>query len=85
MQNLTTLGQCRLVVDATGVGAPVVDLLKDAGMGTRTTAITITGAEHAHGSGERWSVPKKDLLMGLEILMEAGDLVISNTTTCPCP
>ena len=78
MQNPTMQGQSRLVVDATGVGAPVIDLLRGAGIGARTTAVTITGGEHAHGSDERWSVPKKDLLMGLEILLEAGQLIISS-------
>ena len=78
MQNPTMQGQSRLVVDATGVGAPVIDLLRDAGVGARTTAVTITAGEHAHGSDERWSVPKKDLLTGLEILLEAGELIISS-------
>jgi hypothetical protein len=77
MQNPKMSGQSRLVVDATGVGAPVMDLLRNAGVGGRTTAVTITGGEQAHGSNERWSVPKRDLLMGLEVLMESGDLVIS--------
>ncbi len=77
MRNPTMIGQSRLVVDATGVGAPVIDLLRNAGLGGRTTAVTITGGENAHGSDERWSVPKKDLLSGLEILMESGDLVVS--------
>jgi hypothetical protein len=77
MHNPTMAGQSRLVVDATGVGAPVVDLLRHAGIGGRTTAVTITGGEQAHGGDERWSVPKKDLLMGLEVLLEAGQLVIS--------
>jgi hypothetical protein len=77
MRDPTMLGQSRLVVDATGVGAPVIDLLRHAGVGGRTTSVTITGGENAHGSDERWSVPKKDLLSGLEVLMEAGDLSVS--------
>ncbi len=77
MRNPAMVGQSRLVVDATGVGAPVIDLLRNAGLGGRTTAVIITGGENAHGSDERWSVPKKDLLSGLEILMESGDLVVS--------
>jgi hypothetical protein len=69
--------QCRLVVDATGVGAPVVDLLRSAGLTARLTAVTITGGERAHGQGERWHVPRGDLLAGLEVLLEAGELKIS--------
>jgi hypothetical protein len=78
MQNPTMAGQSRLVVDSTGVGAPVIDLLRDAGIGGCTTSVTITSGEQAHGSNERWSVPKKDLLTGLEILLEAGELIISS-------
>ncbi len=59
MQNPTMAGQSRLVVDATDVGAPVIDLLRDAGIGGRTTSVTITSGEQAHGSNERWSVPKR--------------------------
>ena len=78
MQNPTMAGQSRLVVDVTGVGAPVMDLLRHAGIGGRTTAVTITAGDQAHGGNERWSVPKKDLLMGLEILLEANQLIISS-------
>jgi hypothetical protein len=71
------MAQSRLVVDATGVGAPVVDLLRSAGLGVSLTTVTITGGERAHGQGERWCVPRGDLLAGLEVLLEAGDLKIS--------
>jgi hypothetical protein len=57
-------GGARLVVDATGVGAPVVDLLRAAGMVGKMTAVTITGGERAAGLGERWRVPRGDLLRG---------------------
>jgi len=55
-------GARRLVVDATGVGA---------------TGVGATGMERARGSGERWQVPRKDLLAGLEVLLETGELRIS--------
>ena len=38
-------GQCELVVDATGVGAPVVDMLRAAGLGCDISSVTITGGE----------------------------------------
>ncbi len=69
-------GKSRLVVDATGVGAPVVDLLRSAGLGVSLTTVTITGGERARGQGERWQVPRGDLLAGLEVLLEAGELKI---------
>jgi len=33
--------------------------------------------ERARSSGERWQVPRKDLLAGLEVLLETGELRIS--------
>jgi hypothetical protein len=77
MRHPKMAGGCRLVVDATGVGAPVVDLLRSAGLGVSLTTVTITGGERAQGQGERWHVPRHDLLAGLEVLLEAGELKIS--------
>ena len=54
MRHPNVVHQSRLVVDATGVGAPVVDLLRSAGLGVRLTTVTITGGERARGQGERW-------------------------------
>jgi hypothetical protein len=77
MRHPAIVGRSRLVVDATGVGAPVVDMLRSAGLSATLTAVTITGAERARGYGERWQVPRKDLLAGLEVLLETGQLKIS--------
>jgi hypothetical protein len=77
MRHPTMEGRSRLVVDATGVGAPVVELLRSAGMGGRMTAVTITGGDQAHGRGEEWHVPRRDLLAGIEVLLENGELKIS--------
>ena len=52
---------CRLVVDATGVGAPVVDLLRSARLPCRVTAVTITSGEQGQlqvASGQ-WPVTRK--------------------------
>jgi hypothetical protein len=75
-------GQCCLTVDATGVGAPVVDLLREAGLGCEICAATITGGERAHSANgwsgvSRWNVPKQDLIAGMQVLLERGQLRIS--------
>jgi hypothetical protein len=70
-------GQCVVVVDGTGVGAPVVDLLKQARLGCEVIAVTITGGEKASQSGNSWNVPKRDLLAGLQVLLEKGELKIA--------
>src|SRR5579872_3828791 len=71
------LGQSHLVVDATGVGAPVLDLLRAARVRANITAVIITGGDRAHYSGNQWCVPKRELLTGLEALLECGELRIA--------
>jgi hypothetical protein len=70
-------GRCVLAVDATGLGAPVVDMLRGAGLGCDLTAVTITGGEREVQQGMNWSVPKRDLMAGLQVSLERGDLRIA--------
>jgi len=67
----------KLVVDATGVGGPVVELLRDARLECPLTAVTLTGGGLAHGDGIRWNVPKKDVLTSVLLLLEQGKLKIA--------
>jgi hypothetical protein len=71
------IGECTLVVDGTGVGAPVVELLRSAGLGCGVTAVTITGGEKTTGSGGAWCVPKRDLIAGVQLALEKGELRIA--------
>ncbi len=70
----------RLIVDATGVGRPVVDLLRTAKFSATVTAVTITGGDSAHNKGEEWHVPRRDLLVHLQVLLEQGRLKIARNT-----
>jgi len=76
MQHPALTPRSCLVADATGVGAPVVEMLRAARPPCRVTAVTITAGEKAHGRGEEWHVPKKDLMAGLQVLLEDGRLKI---------
>jgi hypothetical protein len=67
-------GDCALVVDATGVGAPVVDMLREARLGCELAAVVITGGERGNGYG---SVPKQDLMAGVQVLLDEGKLRIA--------
>ena len=70
--------QCALVVDGTGLGGPVVDMLRGAGLGCEITAVTITGGEHERsGGGQSVSVPKRDLIAGVQVALDKGDLRIA--------
>ena len=72
-------GRCALVVDGTGLGAPVVDMLRGAGLGCEITAVTITGGERERrsGGGQYVTVPKRDLIAGLQVALENEDLKIA--------
>jgi hypothetical protein len=68
---------CHLTVDATGVGVPVVDMLRKARLPCGVTAVTITPGAQAHGHGEWWYVPKRDLMSGLHLMLEHKELRIA--------
>jgi hypothetical protein len=69
--------QCTLVVDSTGVGIPVIEMLRGAKMGCEVLAVTITGGERATQHGQNWNVPKKDLMSGVQLLLDEGRLRIA--------
>jgi hypothetical protein len=67
--------QAELVVDGTGVGRPVVDLLRDAGL--KPLAVSITGGETTTNDGDNYRVPKRDLVVGVQVLLQQGRLKIA--------
>ena len=77
MQSPALRGRCELVVDATGVGGPVVDLLRAARLGCPVVAVTITGGDAAVQVGTAWKVPKRDLILGLQVMFETGEVEIA--------
>jgi hypothetical protein len=77
MRNGELARNCALAVDATGVGAPVVDMLRAARLGCDISAVTITGGERQHHTGTMWSVPKRDLLAVVHVLLERGELKLA--------
>ena len=70
-------GRCVVVVDATGVGAPVVDMLRSGQLGCDVIAVNITGGEKESQSGNVWNVPKRDLMARVQVLLEKGELKIA--------
>lgn len=70
-------GRCALAADGTGVGAPVIDMLRAAGLGCEISAVTITGGEREHRAGQVRYVPKQDLIANLEMLLARGELKIA--------
>jgi hypothetical protein len=77
VQSEQMLGGCSLTVDATGVGNPVVDMLRAARLGCDICPVTITGGARAHSNNSGWNVPKQDLVAVLRVLLERGELKIA--------
>ena len=65
-----------LIVDQTGVGPAVTDILRKKGLKFR--AITITGGDDVHAvGGGRYRVPKRDLISALEVPFHTGELRVA--------
>jgi len=66
-----------LVVDYTGVGRPVADMLVDAKLDCELTLVTITGGDAVTRaeSGE-WRVPKRDLASCVQVVLQSNRLRI---------
>lgn len=73
----------RLIVDATGVGHGVVDLILDAALGIECIPLTITGGDgfrHDRWPGGRvraWWVSKHQLCSAVQAALQSGQLKIS--------
>src|SRR5258708_5419965 len=65
-------GKCTLAVDATGVGGPVVDMLRAAQVGCGLSAYVITGGDVSTAG----SVSKRDLMAEVLVLLEQRQLEI---------
>lgn len=64
-----------LVVDNTGVGVAVTDLLRK--LGLKFVSVTITGGDKASGAGGTMRVPKRDLVAALEVPFHTGALKVA--------
>lgn len=66
----------RVVVDWTGVGRPVVDMLREAGLSP--FAVFITGGDAVHQDAKNYRVPKRDLVGIVQVLLQTGRLKIAS-------
>jgi hypothetical protein len=68
-----------LVVDATGCGRPVVDMIRKAKLGVRQLIpVVITAGHAANCTGGYWHVPKRDLVGATASLLQSRRLLISS-------
>ncbi|MCC6536002.1 MAG: hypothetical protein IT162_00525 [Bryobacterales bacterium] len=68
-----------ILMDSTGVGAAVRDMLNAAHLKCRVTGITLTGGERVLLSPGLYHVPRHDLLINLRVLLEKQMLEIAAT------
>lgn len=64
-----------LVMDATGIGAPVVDQFQDEGLAP--VEILFTGGSSVNRNGKTYKVPKADLATTVQTLLQASRLTIA--------
>jgi len=64
-----------LVVDQTGVGAPVVDMFEQAGL--KPIGVLIHGGDRVTHEGSTWRVPKRDLVGVLQVLLQNQRLKVA--------
>ena len=65
-------GTAHLTVDATGVGRAVVDLLKRARPSGLLMPVLVTGREQPTRPDDSYRAPKRDLIVGLQVLFRRG-------------
>jgi hypothetical protein len=75
-------GNCAIAVDGTGVGAPIVELLRSARLGCDLSAVTITGGDRQHSysamGGTAYSVSKQDLVACVQVMLEREQLKMAS-------
>jgi threonine dehydrogenase-like Zn-dependent dehydrogenase len=71
-------GRCRVVVDATGVGRPVVEMLQSVKLGGALVPVLVTGGRAESSLDGYHKVPKSYLLRRLLTMVENGRLHIAD-------
>jgi hypothetical protein len=78
MESMAQKGPCELIVDATGVGRPVVDMLRAEQLDCAIRPVLVTAGQAESEDDGYYKVPKRDLIIGLQVLLQAGTLRIAD-------
>jgi hypothetical protein len=71
-------GDTSLTVDQTGVGRPLVEMLRQAPVPCELVPVTITAGNAATEAADGgWHVPKKELVVGLQVLLQDRRLKVA--------
>ena len=66
-----------VVVDATGVGAAALDVMREANINAPLIPVLIHGGDRVSAEGGTYRVPKRDLIAAVQVAMEAKRLKIN--------
>lgn len=66
-----------VVIDLTGVGRPVYDLMVKSGFHYSLNAISITGGGTVNYVDRHYNVPKRDLVTNLQVMLQNGSMRIA--------
>lgn len=66
-----------VVIDLTGLGRPVYDLMRSAGFNSSLSAISITGGMDVTYGHSHYNVPKRDLISSLQVNLQNNTLRIA--------
>ena len=77
LNRITQKYDCTLIVDATGVGQPVVEMFYAMPPRATMVPVVIIGAGSENKVKDEWRVPKQDLIAGLQIMLETEQLTIA--------
>ena len=69
---------CTLIVDATGVGQPVIEMFHHLPARATLVPVVITATGSETKTNDEWRIAKHDLIAGLQIMLETGKLQVSN-------
>ena len=72
------LGKANLILDATGVGRPIVDMFNAAGLGLKPVAVQVHGGSATNYDKGSWHVPKRDLVSSAKRLLGEQSLRIAD-------
>ena len=75
-QSAVLAGQCHVIVDGTGVGRPVVDLVRLGRPAGILMPAIVTGGMRQTESNGYYYLPKRDLIIGLQVMFQTGGVRI---------
>jgi hypothetical protein len=76
LEAIRPLGNATLIMDATGVGAPIVDMFRAAGL--KPVAVQVHGGQIASYDKGSWHIPKRDLVSSAKRLLGEKTLKIAD-------